>query len=1406
MRSAAARRDGDDVGRRQSSFASAGKRARYELSTEKNESLFSALLLHNKADAQLLAWLFECHRVLRAATSPISVGADFLKELLGPRYLKSSLNGVQQMTGCLLADLVRLNNGRASGEKTATLPFDTRHADDVLTCLTAPFEQVFSGKAPLKTCEHIIERASASHIFLHLIPHCRQSVQERLTCLFGSIQHASGTSSTVGTAANGDNAITAITAAEMGSVLVDVLNATKSIVSEQLAPLLREVTAASSTLVRHTEANRGSAAIGRGATAAGTTRRKSRTPGAIIAAHVFLEQMDVIQAAIASHTAEMVEHGAGEVSAAEVSGDNVEARRRGLRSIGQAMESLVALMELHVDLVAQLVPALLPYLQHDHADIRLLLLRGFFMAFDAHETAAATYRSAFNALLTRFNDPKHVLRIEMVQLAGAALNTAAKMSSSVAEQRAHDLLPHLELRLIDPHALVRRAAVVAYSDIAINSSSLVTSERMEKTLGLRVADKNYKVRQIAVEQLSNIYRILQYPWIPNVVMRCPNAEGGVALLESVFELMLPPPSKVTATEVSLNSSHQSALSGRRSAQANMALFDFEKANATRERTYVEGFAALCSHLSPWAFKRLIALAEKKAQLRRAIFRLFHLRAEVRTKDLKSSEGQEMIDNIHRLLSFLQNMTHAEKGEWDTLFRAKDDKVSRAFLTCCANGHLRYATEREQLIKTLKGRVEGPVLKFVQDTLSRQMMLPLEVEHLDELLARLRGALRGVCRDGYAKVDTETRCEVEGMLRALVVFGRAAPSFLPRCAVSVVEFVDLLCQGSHTNLSTSWMILLLNCVADWAGDASKSRPDEKGNEKNTATSAIASRQDGLLTTLARLCTCDYESFFSDAAVKEVGEVCKHAARCFMALLGVHGVQESKALSQLVDSIRDRICGTTTPLSRSLFGWLKALTAFAKDPVAAPLVQDESLVRTITRLLQDAVRDNTETSDSVKVKTRGAETLFMSLAGEIVDAAGKCLTAVAMSYSSDRVGVAVTLALNSLLGAYKATSERDTHSVGACRRRLSINQQLAKLVIRPSPEIGKELAVAVILSAEDEALVRHPVQKKITLHLMRNCCDMRYAALLLLTAISEETKGGYQHLRSLLQQVGDHLRSKQRTSGATLSSPEALTCFLEYAIPFLVLLMAHHTFYTSEQENHFVAYQRVWHLLFDELFRHGTQCASFVVELFSRIKQTDDVLDRESHTTRLLCDLGSRVMQECLGQRQISAEALKRYPGRVLLPTFFVLSTSATDALNTVYLDTKVHVFSHVPFRAPAAPAAVVAAAAGGEAVVLGDKSSFVARGTTADGADDDDDDDGASDGDVGILLPTSLQRRVDGVLDALVGRMTKEEMVRLRWADVRRRLREVLAAAGGDAGDVAEADVVAYAKQQLRVLYAGAPPQ
>lgn len=341
----------------------------------------------------------------------------------------------------------------------------------------------------------------------------------------------------------------------------------------------------------------------------------------------------------------------------------------------------------------------------------------------------------------------------------------------------------------------------------------------------------------------------------------------------------------------------------------------------------------------------------------------------------------------------------------------------------------------------------------------------------------------------------------------------------------------------------------------------------------------------------------------------------------------------------------------------------------------------------------------------IRRQKQESKFSSSIDVLVDCAAKTLSAVTLAKNASDRGDRVRDALGLLLEAARVLRnvERDTATKSSSNRscirreinestRIAILQQLVKLVRFPSSDMVKEIGVAVVFSSEESPSVRRVLQEKFVSHSLHSICDMRYIAHLLLFAIPATNRSEYQELRLTLRKVGNHLRKKQLGGDSgfpiSLSSPAAMGCYMEYAIPFLILFLSRHPKYEIQKEKlHFIAFQRVWHLLFEEILRHGVQCVGFVKELFFRIKQAKDALDPEGFRTKVLCDLGSSVFEQVLSQHEIGTDALKRYPGVVLLPNFFISPSPGESNISlgavaqTNYLDSHLYLPAHVPFRLP-----------------------------------------------------------------------------------------------------------------------------
>ncbi|TPP39866.1 hypothetical protein CGC20_30975 [Leishmania donovani] len=1495
-------------------------------------------------DSRLLSYLMNAYDSVRGfslaapSTAPCPgstpFSATYVEELLTPRLLSSPIPDVSQLT--------------AGAE---SLPFPRERCADVLHCICTCFARLPSSpmnaspssaahqRPSLQRVAYLIERAAAAHIFRHLLPHCSlasEETQQALRWVFEAVRCASSApAGELGNRGSVGTPTSTATCGEMAQVLRDIICCTSVVTPAHLVPLLDELVVASPTLRLMSLSASSSSSFSACAPSARQNRHLPAhcgSSGALITTRLLLEQMDMLQPAIATWAMGEFEEGLAEEA-------QLIHKRRGLQVMAHVLEVLVALIELHVDLAEQLLPALAPHLEHTCPEVRLLLLRGLSAAFAANEAAVRSYRAAFmGPLLNRFLDVKPNIRMEAVRLStmllqrfgnharpGAdrddrhaiGLSTNLSRMQSLQQDLWKAFQPCWERLLADPHVLVRRQAVASVTEAALAAPLLLQptphsesidnrdlrggqqatpsltrspSNFLAQTLGLRALDKNRRVRCAAVDGLTRLYSEYRLVWIPNAVLDAVRIDAGSSLsstapatltAETVVEGLLPAPFSclsptsatcaAAATQATLTQWLSPTSPAALPLTKTPALLDFER-NALEEKQLSQqhppggdefdegdallGFGAsasstkavtgggLCQHVDSAHFAQLLRLSEKKPQLRLAIRRLFEFHAAVKESngDVKSAEGQQRIHSIHRLLTFLQETTGARKGEWDALFRAKDETVRRALLRACDAAHTDWVEVRKGLLRSLHGRISADEFAFVKQTLMPQMVFAVKPAHLAGLMQRLHRSIYTSARNEVV-VDG---AGAAGALRALLLLTAASPSFAALSTEGLVEALQAAAKQS-VGPPPNWCGLLLQALQRWA-TATATMADRNTTATTAATSAL---HDSLIATLRAMALAslpmqqtipsslastafarDNDSCRDGTAFSAVKQLAKQATRTLVALLRVPGYNTSAAaaLHSLASELAKRLAS-----GRALINDVKTVAWLASD-VCGKAGQSR-LKALATASAAAANTTAAATMPACGARSSSPVSTNMPVTAAIVDGSAKAMVALVLSCpkSSDAggssTGVAsransVICAVDALLKGYKASvavasGRRGPASIGSCHCRIALQKQLVKLLLTPTPDIGRELAVSVVLSVEESAHVRHAVQAKLAGHLLHRTCDMRVAALLLLTAISEDSKSSYHRLRGLVETVGDHLRAKQVSQGASLSSPSALYCYWEYTIPFLVLFLAHHPYYASEEaENQFVGFQRVWHLLIGELLRHGTQCAGFVVELLSKIKQSDDALAPGSDACRVMCDLASRVLLECLGQRQSRAEDLRRYPGAVLLPSFFVRTSRSNPQklLETVFLDQGVRVTANAPFRMPTVSGGAAGAGSGsrGSSLQATPRASSTALSRGADGATDINHvsssaapyGDEVAEGDEGSMPQrectepavgesannsdplsdsaiasqewnakrAALQRlTVEEALDDLFCGLTKTAIAQLRWKVVRSRIEEALRA-------------------------------
>ena len=1133
--------------------------------------VLQATYLRSSSSDQLVSRMLECGRVLDEAKAPFAVDKAFVEEVLKKEYTTSGNADVQVVAACIISDILRL--------AAPAVPFAHSHYEAVVGLFSTVLSKLRAkSKATQHTfCRHLLDILAASHALVPLLQHA--ACDDATTQIFDTLLNH---------VAADDESMTA----HMAGIISDVISATQSVTETQLSLLMNAISLTGRT-----------------------------STGFLVASSVLRRHDALMQSVVAAYVTSEFEAGAEELHNVDVTDGELNERKAALKHIASSLEIAVELSKISTNVVSQVVPFLQRQLSHDSNEVRLLVTRGLAKSFGAVVHLTQDFSQAFHQFLARAHDARPIVRLEIVKFAQQAL-TAHRNHEPLWQSVA----PLLESKLLDSDESVRRAAVAAVCELAQLASMHMPGKLLE-AVGQRCSDKIPKVRQLAVEKLSALYKSNPLRWIPDAIFAAAYADGEASIVEIGLEGLLPSPAAVGAK----------SKRGRA-----IAVFDFEEedggaaageAAASASGTYVDGLIRLCGDMSATSWSLFSTLMGKKQQLRTAVLRLFEFRTQVRTIDIKTTEGQVVVNSINRLVNFLQAVTHAKKKEWDTLFVVKDEKIAKLFTTVCAPDCVNFVTALDELAKKSHGKVSADAQSFIETSLTKRLAIPFSLEHVDELMARIE-APKGA---------------TTGALRTLLAVTKMAQQYVPHVIDKVVALLQKAAENANADPDTARNLLsvLLQVDVDESGDVPP---------------VLAKQSKQIITTIGRLCV--------GSSTASVG---KQAALCLRSIFRNHDVAFKQLLTSCRDKLRAAVDQGTLPYQCA--SWLKTIAVLAER------VRDgEDAIEEVATMLQLAVR-TPSTSDGVDFKKAGTSAaVYLSTSCDIVDAAAKALVKLADALPGAKKAAVAPRVFETLLAAMKGTRELGSTTIGACRKRLSLNKQLAKLLLVPSHDCGKEIQFAVLLSSEDNTDVRQALQAKMSTHITKMRTDTRFVALLLVSAIGEDTRGTYNNLKSHVQTIGDKLRSFQQQHEVTLSETRGLSCFLEYAIPTIVLVLAHHSFYPIEKDQSFIGFQRVWHLLFDELFRAGTNCASFAAEIFRKIRALDDSLDPDSTATRTMCDLGVRVMLEILGQKAAGSEASKAYPGVVLMPKFFVKPRDAGRfPVDQVYLDSSVRVSAHVPFK-------------------------------------------------------------------------------------------------------------------------------
>lgn len=241
------------------------------------------------------------------------------------------------------------------------------------------------------------------------------------------------------------------------------------------------------------------------------------------------------------------------------------------------------------------------------------------------------------------------------------------------------------------------------------------------------------------------------------------------------------------------------------------------------------------------------------------------------------------------------------------------------------------------------------------------------------------------------------------------------------------------------------------------------------------------------------------------------------------------------------------------------------------------------------------------------------------------------------------------------SYKPDADRELlrkHAVGAILRLAQVREIEALLEVEdfhlvahtvrdPASEV-REYIIQKLWAG-----VKHPTR-----------LGLKWVAMLGLAAL-ESDKKRIQRVRAFLANA---IRVRRQAVGLVRQEDgRALFSILpEYALPYLIHLLAHRRDWDADVANKFHDSSRVLIFFLEPIITHGDNF-TFLVELLKFIKQTKDGIEPgQEERMRILCDIGALYIKQRGAKATGRWLNQKRHPGDLYLPPkFFQLSEHLTE---------------------------------------------------------------------------------------------------------------------------------------------------
>jgi hypothetical protein len=227
-----------------------------------------------------------------------------------------------------------------------------------------------------------------------------------------------------------------------------------------------------------------------------------------------------------------------------------------------------------------------------------------------------------------------------------------------------------------------------------------------------------------------------------------------------------------------------------------------------------------------------------------------------------------------------------------------------------------------------------------------------------------------------------------------------------------------------------------------------------------------------------------------------------------------------------------------------------------------------------------------------------------------------------------------------------------SVAKCFFKLAVDPQVETLL--PLPFYYAILSETLL---HEEAYIRSHLLD----YVWKLMCDMKlpikYAALFAIGIIDPDEEVAHK-AHTQARMIFANFRTLCNHAGVQLAVPAAQSLFPEYVVPPLVHMLCH---IAGEVDCGLTA--RCLISFFEDLFAETSEGLGFILQMFQLLKRYDDVLNRSSNDTRMVCDVGVLAVQQIADGKTIIPSPGNRL---FLYTSMYVVSSDPVKKANANYL--------------------------------------------------------------------------------------------------------------------------------------------